>query len=51
MGLTASGTVTVSFVFLQESMPPEWRSTAGSIFNVAAFILPVLYAIYFRFIS
>jgi len=51
MGLTASGVATVSFVYILECMPPEWRSTAGSWNNIVAFSLPVLYALFFRFLS
>ena len=50
LGLTASGVATVSFVYMLECMPPEWRSTAGSATQAVAYCLPVLYAVYFRFI-
>ena len=51
LGMTASGTCTIVFVFTIEAIVPDWRPTAGSLFNVSAFSQCFLIGFYFKFIS
>ena len=51
LGMTASGTCTIVFVFTIETIVPEWRPTAGSLFNVSAFSQSFFIGFYFKFIS
>jgi len=51
LGMTASGTCTIVFVFTIEAIVPDWRPTAGSLFNVSAFSQSFLIGFYFKFMS
>ena len=51
LGITANGTCGIAFVFMIESIVPEWRALSGSWFNIFGFSQPFCVGFYFKFIN
>ena len=49
LGITASCSQNVSFVYLTESVVPEYRSLAGSSNIMCGFVIPIVLTVWFTF--
>lgn len=51
IGFTASATCSVAYVFMIENIVPEWRSMAGTWFNVFCYTQSLFVALFLKFLS